>query len=182
MCIRDRAYIAPKWLQILLPYKVEPATNIGPGRFETGTQSFEGLAGLVAAVAYLAQWGNQNDSLRDRLVQSYALYNQHEQTLSEHFLKRINERKYIQLWGVKQGLSALRTPTFALTFEHHSPADIARHLGESNICVWSGHFYALGVVRQLGLEESGGVVRIGMMHYNTIEEIDQLFATLDALY
>lgn len=176
------AYVAPKWLHTLLPYKVEPATNIGPGRFETGTQSFEALAGLVAAVDYLAQWGNPESSLRDKLVQSYAVYNQHEQALSDHFLQRVNERTYLRLWGINDSESSLRTPTFALTFERHSPMEIARYLAEFNICVWSGHFYALGVIRQLGLEESGGVVRIGMMHYNTIEEIDGLFAALDALY
>ncbi|MFB9217045.1 cysteine desulfurase-like protein [Vibrio sinaloensis] len=172
------AYVAPKWLQELKPYKVEPATNLGPGRFETGTQSFEGLAGVIAAVKYLSQWGEHEASLRERLVLSYQQYNQHESAISERFLSRLAELEGVKLWGKAEANSELRTPTFALTFDDHSPEDIARKLGEQNICVWNGHFYALGLVRQLGLQESGGVVRIGFMHYNTLQEVDSLFDEL----
>lgn len=172
------AYVAPKWLQELKPYKVEPATNLGPGRFETGTQSFEGLAGVIAAVKYLSQWGEHEASLRERLVLSYQQFNQHESAISERFLSRLAELEGVKLWGKAEANSELRTPTFALTFDDHSPEDIARKLGEQNICVWNGHFYALGLVRQLGLQESGGVVRIGFMHYNTLQEVDSLFDEL----
>lgn len=172
------AYIAPKWLQTLQPYKVEPATDIGPGRFETGTQSFEGLAGVIAAVKYLAQWGKDGDSLRARLAESFKQFNNHESALSERFLKRLSELEGVTLWGRTDADSELRTPTFALTFDNHTPEFIAKKLGERNICVWNGHFYALGLVRQLNLEASGGVVRIGFMHYNTLEEVDILFDEL----
>lgn len=172
------AYIAPKWLQVLRPYKVEPATNTGPGRFETGTQSFEGLAGVIAAVKYLAQWGKEGDSLREQLVDSYSQYNQHETAINERFMTRLSELKGVNLLGRNVADSELRTPTFALTFDHHTPEEIAKQLGERNICVWNGHFYALGLVRQLGLEATGGVVRIGFMHYNTLEEVDILFDEL----
>ena len=172
------AYIAPKWLQTLKPYKVEPATNEGPGRFETGTQSFEGLAGVIAAVKYLSQWGKSNASLRERLVDSFKQFNQHESAISERFLSRLSELEGVKLFGKLEANSELRTPTFALTFENHSPEFIAKKLGERNICVWNGHFYALGLVRQLDLEASGGVVRIGFMHYNTLEEVDILFDEL----
>lgn len=172
------AYIAPKWLQTLQPYKVEPATDIGPGRFETGTQSFEGLAGVIAAVKYLAQWGKDGDSLRARLVESFKQFNNHESALSERFLKRLSELEGVTLWGRTDADSELRTPTFALTFDNYTPEFIAKKLGERNICVWNGHFYALGLVRQLNLEASGGVVRIGFMHYNTLEEVDILFDEL----
>lgn len=172
------AYVAPKWLHALQPYKVEPATNTGPGRFETGTQSFEGLAGVIAAVKYLAQWGKDGDDLRTRLIDSFQQFNQHESAISERFLARFAELKGVTLLGRNEANSELRTPTFALTFDHHSPEEIAKKLGKRNICVWNGHFYALGLVRQLGLEESGGVVRIGFMHYNTLEEVDILFDEL----
>ncbi|PAU37827.1 cysteine desulfurase-like protein [Vibrio coralliilyticus] len=172
------AYVAPKWLQALQPYKVEPATNIGPGRFETGTQSFEGLAGVIAAVKYLAQWGNDGDDLRTRLIDSFQQFNQHESAISERFLARLAELEGVTLLGRDEANSEVRTPTFALTFDSHSPEEIAKKLGKRNICVWNGHFYALGLVRQLGLEESGGVVRIGFMHYNTLEEVDILFDEL----
>ncbi|NOI80760.1 cysteine desulfurase-like protein [Vibrio tubiashii] len=172
------AYIAPKWLQTLKPYKVEPATNEGPGRFETGTQSFEGLAGVIAAVKYLSQWGKSSASLRERLVDSFKQFNQHESAISERFLSRLSELEGVKLFGKLEANSELRTPTFALTFDNHSPEFIAKKLGERNICVWNGHFYALGLVRQLDLEASGGVVRIGFMHYNTLEEVDILFDEL----
>ena len=175
------AYIAPKWLQTLQPYKVEPATNIGPGRFETGTQSFEGLAGVIAAVKYLAQWGYDGDPLRTRLEDSFKQFNQHESAISERFLTRLAELKGVKLWGRKDADSSLRTPTFALTFDDISPEYVARKLGERNVCVWNGHFYAMGLVRQLNLEVSGGVVRIGFMHYNTLQEVDVLFDELKAI-
>ncbi|AIW14332.1 cysteine desulfurase-like protein [Vibrio tubiashii] len=172
------AYVAPKWLQSLKPYKVEPAKDEGPGRFETGTQSFEGLAGVIAAVKYLSQWGKSNASLRERLVDSFKQFNQHESAISERFLSRLSELEGVKLFGKLEANSELRTPTFALTFDNHSPEFIAKKLGERNICVWNGHFYALGLVRQLDLEASGGVVRIGFMHYNTLEEVDILFDEL----
>lgn len=172
------AYVAPKWLQALTPYKVEPATDLGPGRFETGTQNFEGLAGLIAAVHYLAQWGEQGDSLRDKLVASFRQYNQHETALNERFLSRLDELQGVTLWGRTHASSELRTPTFALTFDEFTPEEVAKRLGERNICVWSGHFYALGLVRQLGLEASGGVLRVGFMHYNTLQEVDLFFDEL----
>lgn len=174
------AYVAPQWLHTLKPYKVEPATNIGPGRFETGTQSFEGLAGVIAAVDYLAQCGDPAEGLRTRLEQSYQLYNRHESQLSEYFLQRLNELSGVRLYGKRTHDSHQRTPTFAITFDKHSPESIAKALGEHNICVWNGHFYALGLVKQLGIEETG-VVRIGCMHYNSIEEIDLLFNVLEGI-
>ncbi|EKO3367812.1 cysteine desulfurase-like protein [Vibrio fluvialis] len=175
------AYVSSQWLHALKPYKVEPATNIGPGRFETGTQSFEGLAGVIAAIDYLAQWGEAGLSLRERLEQSFAQFNEHEQTLSKHFLARLAELKGATLYGRDDYQSENRTPTFAIRLDDFHPELVARALGEQNICVWNGHFYALGLVRQLDLEDKGGVVRIGCMHYNTTEEIDSLFDALQRL-
>ncbi|WP_129543245.1 cysteine desulfurase-like protein [Serratia sp. 1D1416] len=169
------AYIAPQWLQRLQPYKVEPATDLGPGRFETGTQSFEGLAGVTAAIDYLAQWGTPGAPLRQRLQESFADYHRHEERLCRHFLQRLRQLGGVRLYGCPQADS--RTPTFALTFSGHAPEAIARRLGQHNICVGSGHFYALGLIQQLGLQD-GGVLRIGMMHYNTQQEIDVLFEVL----
>lgn len=173
-------YVAPQWQSSIMPYKVEPATNQGPGRFETGTLNFEGLAGVIAAVQYLAQWGEPKETLRERLVSSYQQYQQHEQRLSEYFLHKLTDFPKLQLHGVRQ--ADLRTPTFALTCREGSPLSIAKMLGEQNICVWNGHFYALGLIRQLELEESGGVLRIGLMHYNTTAEIDELFRVLNEDY
>ncbi|MFI8416770.1 cysteine desulfurase-like protein [Serratia sp. NPDC078593] len=172
------AYIAPQWLQRLQPYKVEPATDVGPGRFETGTQSFEGLAGVSAAIDYLAQWGSPDAPLRQRLQQSFVDYHRHEESLCRYFLQRLQQRDDIQLYGIPQADPQRRTPTFALNFKRHSPEQIARLLGQHNICVGNGHFYAQGLMQRLKLHDSGGVVRVGMMHYNTHQEIDMLFEVL----
>ncbi|MDN3610269.1 cysteine desulfurase-like protein [Vibrio ostreicida] len=175
------AYVAPQWLKTLTPYKVEPATDIGPGRFETGTQSFESLAGVIAAVKYLSQWGIEQGTLRRQLIDSYAQFNQHETALSERFLMRLSRLQGVQLVGRWQADSQVRTPTFALTFDNHRLTEITQQLGQKNICVGSGHFYALGLVRQLGLESQGGVLRIGFMHYNTLEEVDRLMDELESI-
>ncbi|PKG39772.1 cysteine desulfurase-like protein [Psychromonas sp. Urea-02u-13] len=176
------AYIAPRWLQILKPYKVEPATNSGPGRFETGTLSFEALAGLIASVEYLAQWADPSLSLRLRLQHSFAQYHQHEMQLSRYFLSKIAGQEKITLFGITNPSQLeQRTPTFALRITAITPIKVAQELGRSNICVWNGHCYAQGLCTQLGILDSGGVIRIGFMHYNTEQEIDQLFTALTTL-
>lgn len=92
-------------------------------------------------------------------------------------LQRLQQLDGVRLYGNPQADSARRTPTFALTFSGQAPDAIARRLGHHNICAGSGHFYALGLIQQLGLQD-GGVLRIGMMHYNTLDEIDTLFEIL----
>ncbi|WP_025739816.1 cysteine desulfurase-like protein [Salinivibrio socompensis] len=172
-------YVAPKWVQTLQPYKVEPATNQGPGRFETGTQSFEAIAGFIAAVDYLAQWGEPTHSLRERLVESYAQYQTHEQALSAHFIQLMRAYPKVRIYGITDDKQLVqRTPTFAIRIEGVSPAEVAKTLGEQNLCVWNGHFYAQGLCEQLDILDKGGVIRIGMMHYNTIDEIDRLHQAL----
>jgi cysteine desulfurase family protein (TIGR01976 family) len=175
------AYVSPKWLQDLQPYKVEPATDHGPGRFETGTQNFEALAGFTETVNYLAQWAEGTLPLRQRLIESFQQYTEHEASLSERFLLRLKQYPNITLFGINHHSALKRTPTFALRVKGVEPEFIARALGEQNICVWNGHFYALGLVRQLGIENEGGVVRVGFMHYNTFEDIDRFFAALAKL-
>lgn len=175
------AYIAPQWLQTLDPYKVLPATNIGPGRFETGTLNFEALAGFCAAVDYLAGWGAGKGDLRDRLLSSYQQIGRYEESLSAYFLQQIASISGVTVYGHYQADTGLRTPTFAINIDNYLPQDVAKMLGEQNICVWSGHFYAPELIKQLGTKERGGVVRIGMMHYNTFAEIDKLKHAIEAL-
>ncbi|CSC69893.1 NifS-like protein [Vibrio cholerae] len=93
-------------------------------------------------------------------------------------MQKLSDMPALKLHGLQLADAAKRTPTFALTCTDCTPQSMAKMLGEQNVCVWNGHFYALGLVRQLGLESSGGVLRIGLMHYNTTEEIDHLFALL----
>ena len=166
------------------PYKVEPAKDVIPGRWETGTQSFEALAGLIAAVDYIAGISelDNSHSRRDKLAAAFAKTKQHEMALSEYFLTRLVNYPKIKLFGIDdlERLSE-RTPTFALTFEGLGPRQVSEFLGKQHICVWDGNFYAQGLCEQLGLLDKGGVVRIGCMHYNTIEELDELFDLFDEL-
>ena len=171
-------------LEGFTPYKVEPAKDVIPGRWETGTQSFEGLAGVIAAIDYIASISQlpAQVSRRQRLADALSISKQHEMALSQHFLARLAEFPQISLFGINdEARLAERTPTFALTFADHTPNEVSRFLGQDSICVWDGHFYAQGLCQQLGVLETGGVVRIGCMHYNTVAEIDQLFERLAKL-
>ncbi|MEO2267794.1 cysteine desulfurase-like protein [Pseudoalteromonas sp. YIC-656] len=165
-------------LEGFTPYKVEPAKDVVPGRWETGTQSFEGLAGVVAAVEYIASLSELDAShaRRERLEAAFTNSKMHEMALSKHFLSRLKEFPQIKLFGITdESRLAQRTPTFALTFEGLEPRQVSEFLGKHHVCVWDGNFYAQGLCEQLGVMDKGGVVRIGCMHYNTIEEIDRLF-------
>lgn len=139
------------------PYKVRPA----PG-YETGTAQHELLAGFVAAVEYL-------DSIGWDAIAAY------ERELGERFLAGLPDK--VMLYGspTMDG----RVPTFALNVEGRSPTEVAAHLGERGIFVWDGDYYALEVMKALGLDE--GAVRVGIVHYNTADEIDRLLDELRKL-
>ena len=139
------------------PYKVRPA----PG-YETGTAQHELLAGFVAAVAYLESVG------LEAIVA-------HERELGEHFLAGLPEG--VTLYG-RQTMDG-RVPTFAITLDGLTPTEVAAHLGERGIFVWDGNYYAPEVMKRLGLQD--GAVRIGIVHYNTAEEVERLLDELRKL-
>ncbi|WP_089139812.1 cysteine desulfurase-like protein [Vibrio rumoiensis] len=172
-------YVHPQWLHRLEPYKVEPATNIGPGRYETGTQNFEALSGMVACIEHLAALGDPEASLRLRLKQSFEYYSDYEQQLSLQFLQQLTQFPEVTCYGhTNLNAIAKRTPTFALKMKGIDSGELAKYLAEQNICVWSGHFYAVGLLEQLQCEEHGGFLRVGLMHYNTQQEIETFFKAL----
>jgi cysteine desulfurase family protein (TIGR01976 family) len=171
-------------LEGFTPYKVEPAKDVIPGRWETGTQSFEGLAGVIAAIDYIASLSDLPESTprRERLAQAFANTKEHEMALSAYFLKRLADFPQIRLFGIEdESRLAERTPTFALIFEGLAPREVSEFLGKQHMCVWDGNFYAQGLCEQLGVMDKGGVVRIGCMHYNTIEELEKLFSAFEEL-
>ena len=142
------------------PYKVRPAADEPLGhRFETGTLSHESLAGSTAAIEYL-------DSLGWEAIQA------HERELGQRFLDGLPETYRLHGIPSMEG----RVPTFSLTHPKRSPEDLAAGLGERDIASWPGNFYALEVMERLGLPE--GTLRIGILHYNTAEEVDRLLAAL----
>ena len=157
------------------------STNLPPGKWETGTQSFESIAGLRASLAYLRELGGGSEagSLR-RAMERVKAY---EAELSRRFLGQLFDQvPGVTLHG-RRGADevAHRTPTFAVTLEGHTPREVAERLGSEGIFVGDGHYYALGVVERLGLADKGGVVRIGFAHYNTPDEVDRVVRALRAV-
>jgi cysteine desulfurase family protein (TIGR01976 family) len=176
-------------------YKLRPAPDKPPGKWETGTQSFESLAGVAAAVDYLASLGNdrplpaataggtppstEEEGLRERLVSAMEEIAAHESKLARRFLRGINDVEGLTLYGMP--FATGRTPTFAISLERVPPAEVARRLGDRGIFVWSGDYYAVEVMDRLGVADTGGLVRIGFVHYNTADEVDRVLEALAGL-
>jgi cysteine desulfurase family protein (TIGR01976 family) len=166
-------------LDRLTAYKVRPASNEPPNKWETGTQSFESLAGVTAAINYIASLTDSPGSRRERLVEAMTAVKAYEMELSAYFLQEATKVPGLRVYGITD-VETLeqRTPTFAVSLAGHSAESVATHLGELGIYVWHGHYYALAVMERLGLLESGGLVRIGFVHYNTKEEVDRVLQSL----
>ena len=174
-------------LESLEPYKVRPAPDGIPGAYETGTQSHEGMAGTTAAVDYFASIGEQFAASKasDRSARIRAgldfLFD-YEAGLAGQLIDGLQSLPGVDVRGITDRQAfARRVPTVAFTAEGKRPADIAEGLARRNIFVWSGHNYAVEVVRFLGLWDAGGVVRVGPVHYNSAEEIDALLNALEQL-
>lgn len=168
-------------LRDLTPYKVVPAPEAGPGRWETGTQSFESLAGVRAAVDYLAALGN-GENRRERLESAFGAIRQHEDALAGRFLAGVAEMPGVTVFGISDpARMEERVSTFAVDVDGVAARDVAVELGRQGIFVWSGNFYAVSALERLGLADEGGLVRIGFVHYNTMEEVDRVLTALDDL-
>jgi cysteine desulfurase family protein (TIGR01976 family) len=162
-------------LTSIRPYKVRPAADVPPGSWETGTQSFESIAGAAAAVHYLGSINEHSTGMSD-LKASMASIMAYERQLAERFLAGIQEISGLQLFGLNSVRN--RVPTFAIRLERLTPEEIADRLARCGIFVWHGHFYAVDLINRLGLADRGGVVRLGFAHYNTLEEVDQTLGLL----
>lgn len=166
-------------LDSLRAYKVRPAPSKPAGKWETGTQSFESLAGTTAAINYLAELGGPEGDRRQQIVRAMTSTKRYEMALSEHFLRGAVNVPGMRVYGITdiENLEH-RTPTFGISLQGYSPQQVASYLGDNGIFVWHGHYYAVEVIDRLGLLDSGGLVRIGFVHYNTLDEVDRV---LDAL-
>jgi cysteine desulfurase family protein (TIGR01976 family) len=167
------------------PYKVRPAPLELPWRFETGTQSHEGMAGTGAAVDYFAGIGagvTGEDSRRENLVAAFDVLFDYEKALTGQLIEGLKDIPGVTIQGISDP-DALdrRVPTVSFTHSNHAPDSIARALGEQNIFVWNGHNYGLEPAKALGLLDGGGVVRIGLVHYNTADEIDETLSAIEAI-
>lgn len=170
----------------LKPYKVRPAADTLPDRWETGTLNHEGIAGVTACVEYLGELGRraapEARSRREAILSAYAWAHRHERNLAERLIRGLLEIPGLTFYGIRD-LHRLdeRTPTVSIRMKKHSPAVLSRILGEQGIYTWDGNFYALNLTEQLGVEASGGVLRIGLAHYATAQEVDCLLQTLQTM-
>jgi cysteine desulfurase family protein (TIGR01976 family) len=172
-------------------YKVRPASSLPPGKFETGTQNFEGIAGVWGALEHYQWLGETFGSVYEeryaerysgqalRLKQGMAVMRSYEYELSRALLERFAEVPGLRVYGNADPRKVeQRVPTMAINIEGIHPRRLAELLDEHGIYVWDGNYYALAVTERLGVEDSGGMVRVGAAHYNTLEEIDRLAEVL----
>lgn len=175
-------------LDSLNAYKVRPASDLPPDKWETGTGNFEGIAGVLGALEYLSWLGERFGGVspaadwRTRLRAGMNAIQAYEAELSRALLDVLTTLKGVRLYGLREA-SRLdeRVPTFAIRAEGIHPRRLAQALGERGIYTWDGNYYALEVTRRLGVEESGGMLRIGAVHYNTLEEVHRLGEALDEI-
>jgi selenocysteine lyase/cysteine desulfurase len=159
-------------------YRVRPAGDDLPHKFETGTLSHEGMAGSLGAVEYLEQWG-AGSTRPERLKSAWSELAAYEQGLTCSLIERLREVKGLTIRGITSSNAMhKRVPTVSFTLAGHHPEAIARALAKDGIFVWSGHNYAVEPVTRMGLMEQGGVLRVGLAHYNNIEEVDRLLDSL----
>jgi cysteine desulfurase family protein (TIGR01976 family) len=177
-------------LRDLQPYKVRPAGNEPPDKFETGTQNHEGIAGTRAAVDYLAWVGETFGSefqgtyadftgRRLHLKTAMRAIKEYERQLFTRLVTGLSEIRGVTLYGITDPARfAARAPTIAFTVAGQPPRAVAEKLARENIYVWDGNYYALALMERLGLEERGGAVRVGLAHYNTAAEVERFLEVL----
>lgn len=173
-------------LERLDAYKVRPAPDVPPGKWMTGTQSHEALAGALAAVEYLADVGRRvacDDSLSRRaaLHTAYAAIGHYERGLCGRLLAGLSRMPDVRVFGIGDPARMReRVATVSLTHRRMSAPQLAEHLGRRGIFAWHGNYYALNLTEELGLEPDG-MLRVGLVHYNTMEEVDRLLVELAAV-
>lgn len=164
------------------PYKVRPSHDEAPDRWETGTKNHEALAGLVACVDYIASLAGEGSDRRTDLKLSMDAVFAHERSLARAFLEGTSKIDSLELYGIGDVERVdERTPTFAVRLPNRSPSEVAAQLGEEGIFVWDGNYYAIELMESLGLEDSGGAVRIGFCHYHSQAEVERVVDALARL-
>ncbi|MBM3519268.1 MAG: cysteine desulfurase-like protein [Alphaproteobacteria bacterium] len=159
-------------------YKVRPAGNDLPHKFETGTLSHEGMAGCLGAVEYLEQFG-EGGTRAGRLKSAWGRLAAHERDLTMRLIAGLKGFKGLRIRGItSDNAMHRRVPTVSFTLEGHRPEALAKGFARDNIFVWSGHNYAIEPVGHMGLLEAGGVLRVGLAHYNTAAEVDSFLSAL----
>lgn len=172
-------------LERFRPYKVRPSSDEIPDRWETGTQTHELIAGVGAAVEYIADLGRHNSPLvktrREALTAAYRITVAYERQLIAMLIDGLKRIPGVQIYGITAPQQfEQRCSTLSLRIGDHSPKAIAEFLGAQGIFTWDGNYYALNLAERLQVENKGGMLRIGLVHYNTYEEVERLIAALSS--
>jgi cysteine desulfurase family protein (TIGR01976 family) len=172
-------YSRPGLLDQIPTDRLRTAGQAAPENIETGTLNHAAIAGVSAAVDFIASYGAGN-SLREKIVDAYRQFGAHERMLAEKLYNGLSACKELTIIG-QSFQTSHRSPT--ISFLHHrlSAEQVCRKLAEKNICAWDGHFYAMRAIEKLGLLEKGGVTRLGISAYNTTAEIDAVVQAVQAL-
>ena len=170
-------------LKRLQPYKVRANTDAVPNRWEWGTLNHECIAGITACIEYLADVGRrvstEATNRRNAIVAAYEAIHSYEHQLLERMLRGLKEIPRLKIYGISDPRRLeQRCPTFAVRVEGHTPLELATKLGDRGYFTWDGNYYALNLTERLDVERTGGFLRIGLVHYNTVEEVDGALAAL----
>ncbi len=179
-------------LDKLFAYKVRPATDSLPGKFETGTQNHEGIAGVLGAIEYFQWVGRQFgsevvESLTENgykgrvldLKKAMTVIRAYEFELSRALLSALQSIPDLRIYGLTDSRRLEeRVPTYSFRLKNLPPRKLAEKLAQENIYVWDGNYYAINVSERLGLEDRGGMLRVGAAHYNTLDEVEKLKTVL----
>ena len=170
-------------LDRLRPYKVRPLMDTSPNRWEMGTLNHECIAGITACVDYIASIGyHANPGLESRraaIVAAHATIHEHERAITLHMIEGLQAIPGLKLYGIADPARLdERCATFAVRIDGHTPLQLATRLGDRGFFTWDGNYYALNVTEALDVEKSGGFLRIGFVHYNSMDEAGRLLAAL----
>ncbi len=170
-------------LETLQPYKLRPAPESIPGRWMTGTQSHEGISGAAAAVDYLVEISGHGEaramSRRARLTATFDWITAHERALVRPLLDYLVNRDDVRVWGITDPARHVeRVPTVSITHRSRTPWEMAEALAARDVWAWHGNHYALPFTETAGLEPHG-TLRMGMLHYNTVDEVQRVIRALD---
>jgi cysteine desulfurase family protein (TIGR01976 family) len=177
-------YARPGLLDRLATDRLRTQHAEAPYRIETGTLNFAAIAGVRAAVDYIASWGQDSPGgvadRRSRLLDAMAGLQAYEHDLARAYYEGVASIPGVTVWGPDFSAQR-RAPTVSITVDGVHPGEAAQRLAARGIAVWDGHFYAVRPIEMLGLAQRGGVIRVGVSMYNTREEIDRLLEAVEAL-
>ena len=172
-------YSKPGLLEELETDRLVVQDQKAPYIIETGTLNHAACAGVSAAIDFIANIGEGNSS-RDKLINAFSKISSHEFALAKQLYESINNLDKVNVVG-KDFSDTKRTPTVSFVHSDCTPQEVCKALASENICAWDGHFYALKAIQQLGLEERGGVTRLGISIYNTKEEVERVVSVISKL-